>query len=510
MPLIILFALAFAIAGRSDETWRSKLYPENWNPGFKDKEGRFLHDFSYAGYHQGKKKPGAPKNLKTFNAKDFKSIAEAISAAEKNNGGIVRIPSGLYRIDKPLWIKKSNIIIKGDGPEKTKLYFTAHKKMTGKAHITFMGALKQSKYFPLATNGAPLSCFVRLKSVKGLKKGMHITLGFVITDAFRKEHGMLNYWLFAKDKWRAFFRRKIIKINEAENKIFFNIPLRYPLKTRDKASLRIETGHLSECGIQDLSIATAAGWDEAWANNRSHAIAMIGVRNCWIDNIHSFSSPLKKAKGYHLQSCGIIIRNSKMATVSNCVFSNPQHRGGGGNGYLFEIGQSCEIMIRDCEGINGRHNFIQNWDFSTNGCVFLRIKSTGSWGYKFSWDPVGWPAASEFHHALAMANLIDDSEINDGWFSRNRGNWSSKAGHTSTENVLWNIQGRGQIISKQYGWGYLIGTGEHIKISRSNKFWKEDNSEPDDYLEGIGKAKTISPKSLYEDQLKRRLCREPK
>jgi len=339
---------------------------------------------------------------------------------------------------------------------------------------------------------------------------MHITLGFVITDAFRKEHGMLNYWLFAKDKWRAFFRRKIIKINEAENKIFFNIPLRYPLKTRDKASLRIETGHLSECGIQDLSIATAAGWDEAWANNRSHAIAMIGVRNCWIDNIHSFSSPLKKAKGYHLQSCGIIIRNSKMATVSNCVFSNPQHRGGGGNGYLFEIGQSCEIMIRDCEGINGRHNFIQNWDFSTNGCVFLRIKSTGSWGYKFSWDPVGWPAASEFHHALAMANLIDDSEINDGWFSRNRGNWSSKAGHTSTENVLWNIQGRGQIISKQYGWGYLIGTGEHIKISRSNKFWKEDNSEPDDYLEGIGKAKTISPKSLYEDQLKRRLCREPK
>jgi hypothetical protein len=34
-------------------TWRSSLYPENWKPGFKDSNDRFLHDFSYAGYHQG-------------------------------------------------------------------------------------------------------------------------------------------------------------------------------------------------------------------------------------------------------------------------------------------------------------------------------------------------------------------------------------------------------------------------------------------------------------------------
>ncbi len=34
-------------------TWRSSLYPEDWTPGFADSQGRFLHDFSYAGYHNG-------------------------------------------------------------------------------------------------------------------------------------------------------------------------------------------------------------------------------------------------------------------------------------------------------------------------------------------------------------------------------------------------------------------------------------------------------------------------
>ena len=33
--------------------WRSVLYPEDWTPAFTGPEGRFLHDFSYAGYRNG-------------------------------------------------------------------------------------------------------------------------------------------------------------------------------------------------------------------------------------------------------------------------------------------------------------------------------------------------------------------------------------------------------------------------------------------------------------------------
>ena len=37
------------------EPWRSSLYPKDWRPGYADAQGRFLHDFSYAGYHRGER-----------------------------------------------------------------------------------------------------------------------------------------------------------------------------------------------------------------------------------------------------------------------------------------------------------------------------------------------------------------------------------------------------------------------------------------------------------------------
>lgn len=510
MKYTILIWTLLSFSCFSEELWRSSLYPENWAPGFKDSKGRFLHDFSYAGYKNGEDEPEIPANLKTFNVLDFgadpkgekdsqPTIQKAIDEAKRNSGGIVFIPQGLYKLERPIYVKSSNIVLKGEGPDKTKLFFTCHRKMTGKSQINFTGRLKYGKECFLKREGEALALSVDLESVDGLKKGMDVDLGFIITDDFRKDFGMEDYWTFAKNTWRAFFRRKIVNIDNQRGAVFLDVPLRCAMKLRDKASLRVATGYISECAVVDLSVSDAVGWSEAWANNRVHAIGMSGVKDCWINNVKSFESPLKKAKKRHLQSCGIIIRDSKRVTVSNCFLSKPQHRGGGGNGYLFEISRSCEILIRDCEGKDGRHNFIQNWDFNTNGCVFLRIKSEGSRSYKASWDFIGFPAASEFHHALAMANLIDSAEINDGWYSRNRGNWSSKAGHTSTENVLWNITGNGLVISAQYGWGYVIGTGGNIRIQRSDY-----NSKPDDFVEGEGKASGLRPQSLYEDQLRRR------
>ncbi|WP_217582167.1 hypothetical protein, partial [Lysinibacillus sp. GbtcB16] len=48
--------------------WRSSLYPPDWTPGYKDAQGRFLQDFSYAGYWRGEKSiPEVPPG-NTYNA----------------------------------------------------------------------------------------------------------------------------------------------------------------------------------------------------------------------------------------------------------------------------------------------------------------------------------------------------------------------------------------------------------------------------------------------------------
>ncbi len=54
---IILILFAIISSPIYAQTWRSQLYPEDWQPvdrgGSKDAQGRFLHDFSYAGYAKG-------------------------------------------------------------------------------------------------------------------------------------------------------------------------------------------------------------------------------------------------------------------------------------------------------------------------------------------------------------------------------------------------------------------------------------------------------------------------
>src|SRR5690625_2455403 len=57
LALLALLPGAPGAAGESDEPLRSELYPVDWQPATPDAEGRFLHDFSYAGYRYGQPVP---------------------------------------------------------------------------------------------------------------------------------------------------------------------------------------------------------------------------------------------------------------------------------------------------------------------------------------------------------------------------------------------------------------------------------------------------------------------
>lgn len=60
-PIVLMIATAMVVVGitaapAASDTWRSALYPEDWTPDIApDDAGRFIHDFSYAGYAMGEK-----------------------------------------------------------------------------------------------------------------------------------------------------------------------------------------------------------------------------------------------------------------------------------------------------------------------------------------------------------------------------------------------------------------------------------------------------------------------
>ena len=95
---------------------------EKWSPDSR------LPFFGYAGYHCGDApipEVKAVAKVTDFGAKanddigDSDAIQAAIDATDK---GAVLIPAGRYILDKPIIIKKSNVVLRGAGPGKTILY----------------------------------------------------------------------------------------------------------------------------------------------------------------------------------------------------------------------------------------------------------------------------------------------------------------------------------------------------------------------------------------------------
>lgn len=522
--IVVLFlALAAVLAHAQDKPWRSALYPADWTPAFRDAQGRGLPDFSYAGYHNGEAPlpsaiPGPVFDaVKQFHADatgasdSTAAIQAAIDAAAKAKGGTVLLPAGLYRCDGLLQVTQSGVVIRGAGPMQTKLEFTRAKDLSDTTNLNFRGAVKEGKDLPLARDGEKGSFDVFLADSGALAPGDDVAVGWTITDAFVADHGMTGVWKSFNGKWRPFFRRTVRAIDRRASpaRVTLDVPLRYPARTRDGASVRVETGYLKEVGVEGIAVTNAVAPDGAWASVRAHVIGFDGVKDAWMRDVKSFASPLPEAQGAHLQNCGVIVAASKRVTIADSTLAKAQNRGPSGCGYLFEITRSSEILIRDCDGVEGRHNFIQNWDFGTSGCVFLRVRSRGGVSLISKAVPLGMPGLCEYHHSLAMANLVDGATLDDGWYAGNRGAESSGAGWSATDDAFWNCRGRGMLASWQYGVGFVIGTqGLNVMTGMSGPY--AAGSEPEDFTEGIGAGAGLEPASLYEDQLARRMGKKGK
>lgn len=500
-------------------TWRSALYPEDWTPAYTDPDGWFLQDFSYAGYRASEvpiptvKGPVfAPEGLDRSGAADSTvAIQAALDAAAAAGGGVVELGEGELRIDGLLSVQSSGVVLRGAGPASTHLRFTRATDMAYRSHLSFTGTLQEGPDLPLAADGGARDTELLVADPGDLAPGDEVHVGWVITDEFVEAHGMTGTWVSFNGQWRPFFRRTVVSVDRSVSpaRVELDVPLRYPALLRDGASLREVNGYLREVGVEDLAFTNVMTWDEAWAASQVHVLELAGVRDAWVRNVQSYApSDPPDTEGDHLASGGLLVRDSRRVTVADTTLEEAQNRGDGGNGYLYEIRTSNEVLTVDSVARAGRHNFIQNWDFGTSGCVWLRTTSEDSRALLGDWDPVGLPAYSEFHHSLAMANLVDQSVATDGWQGVNRHDESSGAGHSLTESVFWNTSGGGYLRSLQYGRGYIVAPND-MDVHSDPEEWSWDDAgegtEPADWVEGLGEARPIEPASLFEDQLARRL-----
>lgn len=523
---ILLFVFAASPPLLADSTpWRSALYPTDWQPGFSDAQGHFLHDFSYAGYHRGER----PLPLRKDNLIDVtkppyaadatgerdttQAIQSAIDDAGKAGGGVVFLPPGTYRIapaetnNSALKIQADNVILRGAGTDKTYL-FNDTVAMRNKSVIEvkpkdfawWYAEGKWAKRSEAAADIPNASTRIPVENPVLFAKGDLVVLRNELTDRFIEELGMTGQWTRENRKNGSLvFCRRVVSV-EADA-ITIDVPTRYLLRKEDNAHVVKLPGRMvMEVGLEDFSIGmkehSAAELGDhdylkegtpAYDAHQSFAVLLECAENCWIRRVNSYCPP-GNTKGYQVLSNGIKLTRSRFVNVENCAWNRAQYQGGGGNGYLYTLCGS-ECLVRNCSGEAGRHNYDFQNTSATGNVILDCVTRKGQ-------------LASDFHMYFSVANLLDNVTCDTDFLEAvYRPYGSPMHGVTTSQSVFWNTRGLAYpqrkkciVESKQFADGYVIGTRGPASAVDS-----------DDFVEGVGLGDTLEPRSLYLDQLSRRL-----
>jgi len=522
---------------RTESEWRSSLYPKDWKPGYSDSKGRFLHDFSHAGYRGG----GVPIPLRMENLVDVSlppysadptGVADVTTVLQKAlddvgaaGGGVVYMPAGTYRIAVPsgknhaLSLTNSNTVLRGAGSDSTFLF---HDETNMRQKCVLYIAPTYASWFSegeqitqIRTDLDLPTRVIPVESVSGYQVGDQVIVRNTPTEAFIAEHGMTGLWTQSGIKGVA-FKRRIDSIDLTRQLLILDAPTRYPLKKRDEARIYKARPHLQECGLEDFSIGMRenpkSGWDEedysvagtgAYDAHFAQAFKVEYVENSWVKNIHSYK-PSVNSQDVHLLSNCLLLNMCRHITVDSCDFQKPQYEGGGGNGYMYTL-QANDCLVSNSRANHSRHNYDFKYPFS-NGNVILNCRAENS---KYS---------SDFHMYLSMSNLFDHTTLHGDWLeSVFRPYGGPIHGHSSTQSVFYNSVGeqyhptRDYIVeSRQYKWGYVIGTSGDAYLVKTDPVsgtqgGYEYDSSPRDFVEGVGEGNELRPLSLYLDQLDRRM-----
>lgn len=526
MKLAALTVLIFAVHAHAQSTLRSSLYPENWTPSFVNPQGKFLHDFSYAGYHKSERPlPTIAGPITDVTQPPFSvdptgkidatsAIQKALDAVGAAGGGVVYLPPGTYNIKwqgsrpEALILRHSNVILRGAGLDKTHLFLdeTVSRGKTmlfirpdnAISWLTDLSGISVTRDILLPTRTIPL------ESVAEFAPGDNVILRSDTTDAFIEELGMTGKWKTTNTSFRGIIlKRTITAVDPVARTVTLDAPTRFPMKLRD--NLRLGHFHpptLREVGLEDFSFGMRQnplpGYEEndyineaagAYHVHGSVAIMLNNCENSWLRNVATYRPP-ENSDDIHLHSNAIRIHQSRQVTILDCNVQRPQSHAGGGNGYGYTL-HGADCLVQNSTAAYCRHNFDIATMTATGNVIHNCFAKAGI-------------LASDFHSHFSTANLIDSLTCDGDHIECMYRPWGGTPvhGNTGSQNVFWNTKGlaygpkRWIVRSKQWGDGYTIGTqGPASDIAPDSQ----------GFLEHVGQSDKLQPPSLYIDQLNRRL-----
>ena len=430
--LALAAGLATRVCAETSDLWGTN--GERWNGRSR------LPDFSYAGYHSGETPlPDVPRgvNVKTFGAKgdgvadDTAAFLKAIAAVR----GAIEVPPGRYRITDILEIKRSGMVLRGAGPDKTILFFpkplqeirpvqsattdgrpTSEYSWAG-GFVWFKGSFGEKLMAKISEAAARGDTMVHVSSPANLHARQRIEI--LETD---NANNTLAAELYSGDpgntselegSTRASLVCTITKISG--NEVWFDRPLRFDVQSQWKPRIVSFELTVSESGVENLCFEFPNTPYPGHFNELGYnAAAFTDVANCWGCNLRITNA-----------DSGIFTRG-RFCTIQNVVFQSarkPDANGSTGHhGFDFE----------------GEDNLFTDFDFQTqfihditlDHCAAGNVSAHGK----------GVDLCFDHHKRTCYENLFTDIDAGAGTHLWRCGGGADLGKNCGARGTFWNIR----------------------------------------------------------------------
>ncbi len=489
-----------------------------------DSLGNKIPDFSNAGY-KGGGMPIPNVAIKATiwpvlgdNSESIQKVIDSVSALPQDAYGFrgtILLKMGYYRLEKPIYIKASGIVLRGEGMGDTGtiLYGILPPRdpnATGRqrfARPDFINigaengteALEDSKQ-TITDNYVPVGAIrFNVKSAKGFKKGDKVMVRRFGNEDWVKEL-QLNEQSTNSKAWKFDINYDREIINITGNTITIDAPIFTAIDARWGGGelLKYNDNRIENVGIENLRgisdydptvrTTTYGNMDrdklekenqyqgEAYYSDENHYfnfISFTNAKNAWVRHVTAL----------HFAYSAIITNGgTKWITVQDCQSIEPVSVRAGGRRFTFKMnGQFC--LVQRCLSFKGRHSFVGE-SSTASGNVFLECKAINPY------------STSEPHGYWVNGILYDNVQA-----PLTARYWDFIMGWAGANVVFWNCEGDFLIqqppTAQNYSFGHI---GVNAVVFNSALM---DLTRKNGHVESMDKH--VTPKSLYLTQLRERL-----
>jgi hypothetical protein len=462
---------------------------ERWSPQSR------LPDFSRAGYHNGERP--IPDIAVVANVKDFGAVGDGttddtqsfLKAIDATDEGAILIPEGRYVITATLHIRKSRIVLKGEGPDKTILYMPKSlQQLLPSDGFTAQGVPKLKYSF----GGA----FVEVRGNDGLVK-----IGSVLETAKRGDTVLLcenaesvdaGEWVqlrmlldpdlgrhlhagqdagedtLARRRWIEWVARVV---SVEGQRVTVDRPLRLDVRPEWQPVLHHYRPTVEEVGIEHLTFEfEGAKKKKHLLEEGYNAIQFRDVFNSWVRDVRMIDADM-----------GVNFGGTRFCQAEDLEFVEAKRTGLTGHHAIWATGNAQECLFQ-----RFRLNTTYVHDLTVEGFAHGNVFRDGS----------GRSINLDHHRNAPFENLFTNLDMGDPrrlWASGGRGD---RGPNSAARTTAWNLRHNGGKVhyprSRRFPQINIIGVMGYEPELDPKALWIEPLSD-------------LFPKDLYEAQLNRRL-----